>query len=202
MRFCRVLSLAVVLAAASAGQAGAQFGPMPGMPGMPGVPMGPDMPGAPGMPGAQGVPRFGPPVGQPAGPPPACQQLMALRDETQKNGLAVQAASKRKATPVEACKLFTTFVASESKFVRGLEENKAQCGVPDEIIKRSKVEVEQVTKIKTQICEMAAQGPQNAGPSLSDALNSTPTLPDSTNTKPNTGTFDTLMGNPLVTRPQ
>jgi hypothetical protein len=192
MGFCRVLSLAVVLAAASAGPAGAQFGAIPGMPGMP---IGPGIPGAPGIPG---MPGLGPPAGQPPAPPPACQHLMALRDEAQKNGLAVQAAGKRKASPAEACKLFNTFVVSETKFIRGLEENKAQCGVPDEVIKRSKVESEQVSKIRTQICEVAAQGPQNAGPSLSDALNSTPTLPDSTNTKPNTGTFDTLMGNPLV----
>jgi hypothetical protein len=123
---------------------------------------------------------------------------MALRDETQKNGLAVQAAGKRKATAGEACKLFTAFIASETKFVHGLEEGKAECGVPDEIIKRSKAEFEQASKIRAQICEIAAQGPQNAGPSLSDALNSTPSLPDSTNTKPKTGTFDTLTGNALV----
>ena len=79
MTFCRVLSsvsVAALIAMASAPSAQAQFGGMPGMP------------GAPGMGG------FGaPPSGPPAGPPPACQQLMVLRDETQKNVAAIQAAN-------------------------------------------------------------------------------------------------------------
>jgi hypothetical protein len=90
------------------------------------------------------------------GSPPACRHLMALRDEAQKNGLAVRAAGKRKASAPEACELFNTFVASETKFIRGLEENKAQCGVPDDVIKRSKAESEQVSKIRRQIREIAA----------------------------------------------
>ena len=73
MTFCRVLSavsFAAVLAMASAYSAQAQFGGMPGMP------------GSPGMGG------FG---GPPAGPPPACQQLMVMRDERQKNMDALSA---------------------------------------------------------------------------------------------------------------
>jgi hypothetical protein len=192
MTFYRVLVLAAGLAISLAAPAAAQFGPMPGMPGTSGYP---GMPG--GMPG---MPGMGQPSAQPPAPPPACQRLMALRDETQKSGLAVQAAGKRKATAVEACKLFNNFVAAQSKFVRGLEDGKAQCGVPDEVIKHTKAEFEQVQQVRKQVCEVAAAGPQNAGPSLSDALNSTPTLPDAPTSsgKCKTGTFDTLTGCALV----
>src|SRR5262245_18082401 len=69
--------------------AGARFGGMPGLPG-----------GGPG--GVLGGEGFGRP---PAAPPPACQQLIALRDETQKHGLAIQKANERKASVQEACRL-------------------------------------------------------------------------------------------------
>jgi len=193
MTFHRVLVLAAVLAVPFAGPAAAQFGPMQGAP----DPFGSQ--GTPGMPGYPGMPGFGmPPMGQPAAPPAACQRLMTLKEEAQKGGLAVQAAGNRKANAQEACKLFNSFVTAETKFVRGLQENKAECGVPDEVIKRVKAEAEQVTQVRKQVCEVAANGPQSAGPSLSDALNSTPTLPDATGPRPKTRTFDTLTGNPLV----
>ena len=117
MTFCRVLSLAAVLGLASAHSALAQFGGMPGMP------------GAPGMGGGFG--------GPPAGPPPACQQLMAMRDEAQKNGAAIGAANQRKVKPelTEVCKLFKTFIASEAKFIQGMTENVSLCGVPPQAIK-------------------------------------------------------------------
>jgi hypothetical protein len=86
------------------------------------------------------------------GSPPACQHLMALRDEAQKNGLAL----KRKPPPLEACKLFNTFVDSESEFVRGLAESQAECGIPVEAVERAKVELETINKIRRQICEIAA----------------------------------------------
>ena len=191
----RVLVLAAMLVGPLVGPAAAQFGGLPGMPnssGFPGMPGPGPGPGMPGMPG-------GPPPGPPAGPPPACQRLASLRDEAQKNGQAVQALGKRKGSAAEACKLFTTFAATEIKFVRGLEENKAQCGVPDEAIKHVKAESEQVSQIRKQVCQVAANGPQNSGPSLSDALNSTPTLPETpASGTPKSGIFDTLEGSPLV----
>jgi hypothetical protein len=176
MTFCRVLSLVAVLAVASAYSAQAQFGGMPGMP------------GAPGMGG------FGAP---PPGPPPACQQLMVLRDERQKNMDAI-GASKAKSDPAVACKLFKVFIASEAKFIQGMEANRTQCGVPPEVLKQAHDGHSKTTQIAKQVCEVA-EHPRPTGPSLSDALNSAPTLPDADNTKAKPGgTFDTLQGNPLV----
>jgi hypothetical protein len=185
MTFCRVLSFvsfAAVLAVASGHSAQAQFGGMPGMPGSPGM-------------GGFG----GPPAGQPAGPPPACQQLMVLREETQKNGAAIGAAQQRKvkADVMEACKLFKVFLASEAKFIQGMSENSAICGVPPQIIKQYQEGHGKASQVGKQVCD-AAEHPQPTGPSLSDALNSAPVVPDSGNTKGKGGTFDTLQGNPLA----
>jgi hypothetical protein len=151
--------------------------------------------GMPGMPGSPGMGGFG---GAPAGPPPACQQLLTMRDETQKHGAAIAEAQKHKVDVAEACKLFKVFLASEAKFIRGMTENSATCGVPPQAIKNFQEGHSKYSLIGKQVCE-AAEHPRPTGPSLSDALNSTPSLPDADNTKGgHGGTFDTLQGNPLT----
>lgn len=153
------------------------------------------MPGSPGM-GMPSAPMS--PFGaQPQQPPAACQNLMALRDDTQKAGGALKAASERKAPPEEACKLFKTFVAAESKMIKALEENSQVCGVPAEAIKQVKAQHVGVGKMAKQVCDAAAAGPRPTGPSFSEVLGSTPAVPDN-NTKRGFGTFDTLSGNQLL----
>jgi hypothetical protein len=188
MTLSRVLPLALVLAVAPLAAAHAQFGGMPGMPGSPG------MPGAPGMSEGQGMSGFSAP--QPA-PPPACQQLLGYRDETAKHGQALQAAGKKKAPPDEICKLFKAFIAAETKFVKGLEDHSATCGVPPEAIKQLKLGHSKATQTAKNVCDAAAQGPRPAGPTLSDALGTTATVPNASSSR-GQGTFDTLMGSPLV----
>src|SRR5262249_30139455 len=106
MKVYRALPLVAMLVAVPCA-ASAEFGGMPGMPG--------------GMPG--GVPGGGGFSGPPAAPPPGCQQLLALRDETQKHGMAIQKANERKASVQEACRLFKNFLAAETKFMKGIEEH-------------------------------------------------------------------------------
>lgn len=181
MRFGRVLPLAMVLAAAGMAQAYAQFGGMPGMPGS--------------GPGGYGGSPFG---GAPAGPPPACQQLISLRDETQKNAAAIQAANKRHASATEACKLFKAFLASEAKMMQGMEQNTTACGVPPQLIKQVREGHERASGVAKQVCDVAERGPAPTGPTLSDALGSTPTVPDANGAKPGHSTFDTITGNALA----
>ena len=149
------------------------------------------MPGSPGMsPGGFGAPPE---------PPPACQQLLANRDETAKHGQAIHAAGQKKVPPEELCKLFKTFLSSESKMLKGLEQNATTCGVPPEVLKQVKASHDKAAQVGKQVCDAAAQGPRPAGPSLSDALGTTPMVPDSsTATKKGQGTFDTLTGSPLA----
>lgn len=179
----RALPLTLAFVALSFAPAYAQFGGM-GM-GMPGSPMGPQS--APMSP-------FG---AQPQQPPAACQNLLVLRDETQKAGGALKAAGEKKAPPEEACKLFKVFVAAESKMIKALEDNSQACGVPPDAIKQVKAQHVNVGKMAKQVCDAAAQGPRPTGPSFSEALGSTPPVPDS-NTKRGFGTFDTLSGSQLL----
>jgi hypothetical protein len=180
MTLCRTLLFATVVVAAPF-VAHAQFGGMPGMPG--------SMPG--GMPGGFGAP---PPQ---SGPPPACQQLMALRDETQKHGTAIQKANEKKATVQEACKLFKNFLAAEAKFIKGLEDNSRTCGVPPDAIKQAKDGHAKAGQIGKQVCEAATQPPRPAGPSLSDELRAGPVMPEGSKSTTGGGAFDTLSGNIL-----
>src|SRR5215470_15855571 len=113
MAVCRAL-LVVVVILAIPNAAAAQFGGMPGLPGGP--------PGS--VPGAEGAP--------PATPPP-CQQLVALRDEVQKHGMAIQRANQGKASVQEACRLFKAYLYAEMKFVREIEDHGRTCGAPPEL---------------------------------------------------------------------
>ncbi|MFL6799495.1 MAG: hypothetical protein ACJ8F3_19030 [Xanthobacteraceae bacterium] len=177
MTLSRAALVALALVALAGPPAMGQFGGMPGMPG--------------GMPGAS-------PFSAPQQPPPACQELLALRDEVGKHGNAIQAAGKKKAPPDQLCKLFKTFTAAEAKMIKALDERKATCGVPAEVITQVKGGHTKSTQIAKQICDAAAQGPRNSAPSLSDALGTTPNVPDTTATSKGAGTFDTLQGSPLI----
>ena len=148
-------------------------------------------------PGGGGMSPFGAPQPQ-QGPPPACEKLMGYRDETTKHGQALQAAGQKKAPPEEVCKLFKAFLAAEGKMLKGLEDNSSACGVPPDVIKQVKAAHVKYTQMSKQVCEVAAQGARPSGPSLSDALGTTPTVPDTTTATKGAGTFDTLQGSPLV----
>jgi len=142
----RALVLVAMLAAPTL--AGAQFGGMPGMPGT--------------MPG--GVPGFG---GPPQAPPAVCQQLLAMRDETQKYGMAIQKANQRKVPVQEACRLFKSYLAAEQKFMKGIEDHARTCGVPPDLLKQVKEGHAKAAQIGARVCEAAAQGgqvPRERGP--------------------------------------
>ena len=162
------------------------------MPGSPGMSPGPGMSPAPGMPGMPGGAFSAPPA-----PPPACQELLSNRDEVTKHGKALQAAGQKKAPPDELCKLFKTFLSVEDKMLKGLEEHSATCGVPAEVLKQVKAGHSKASQMGKQICDVAAQGPRQAGPTLSDALGTTPLVPDASTTKKGSSTFDTLSGSAL-----
>jgi hypothetical protein len=147
MRICRILPLAALIVVIPLA-ASAQFGGMPGLPG-----------GTPDR--VPGVGGFGVPQ---QGPPPACRELLAMRDEVQKHGTAIQKANERKATVQEACKLFKNFLGAEAKFIKGLEDNTRTCGVPSDAIKQAKEGHAKASQTGKQVCDAAAQGPRPAGP--------------------------------------
>jgi len=149
---------------------------------------------APGMSPGGPAASFGAPQ-----PPPACQQLLSARDETAKHGQALRLAGEKKVPPEELCKLFKAFLASESKMLKGLQDNSATCGVPPDVLKQVKDGHGKASEVGKKVCDAAAQAGKPTGPTLSDALGTTPMMPDvSTGTKRPQSTFDTLTGSPLT----
>jgi hypothetical protein len=154
MRICRILPLAALIVAIPHA-ANAQFGGMPGLPG-----------GTSDR--VPGVGGFG---GPPAGPLPACRELLSLRDEVQKHSTAIQKANERKASAQEACKLFRNFLGAEARFIKSLEDNIRTCGVPDDAIKQTKEGHAKASQVGEQVCDAAApRGARRAGTDPWDAL--------------------------------
>jgi hypothetical protein len=157
--------------------------------------------GAAPLPGAGASAQpMGPPQG--GAPNEACmKQFVPLREETEKRGLLVKAASEKHAGPDEACKLLGAYSKAELKMMEYIQLNSKKCGIPPQVneqIKKSHVFTEKSLKNVCAAAQAAARGP--AGPSLSEVLGSSATLPEaSTTAKKNGGTtFDTLNGNVLA----
>ena len=142
-----------------------------------------------------------------SGPPPqasgaadACMKgFVPLREEAEKRGKMIKAASDRKAPPDEACKLIKNFGAAEMKMIKYVETNSAKCGIPPQIADQLRNGHKNTEKMQTQVCNVAqqaaARGP--AGPSLSEVLGSSAAMPEAQTVKKGGSTFDTLNGNVL-----
>jgi hypothetical protein len=146
-----------------------------------------------GMPQAGGPPQAG-------GGADACMKgFVPLREEAEKRGKMIKAASDRKASPDEACKLIGNFGQAELKMIKYVETNSAKCGIPAQIADQLRNGHKNTEKMQKQVCGMAAQvqarGP--AGPSLSEVLGSSAALPEAQTVKKGGSTFDTLNGNVL-----
>ena len=113
------------------------------------------------MPGS--VPGVGG-FGAPPATPPACQQLLALRDETHKYGFAIQKANEHKAPVHEACRLFRSYLSAEARFIKSLEENGRACGMPSDRINQVKESHAKASQVGKQVCDLAAQTPWPADP--------------------------------------
>ena len=148
-------------------------------------------------------PGFGaaPPQGGGAAPNADCmQKVEPLRDDVQRRAKLVQEASKRHATPQEACKLIGEFSQAELRFINFVTTKQSACGIPAEIPKQMKVAHGHTEQMHKQVCGMANSPQASAGPSLSDVLGS-PNISEEAPVKRKGGsTFDTLNGN-VLSRP-
>jgi hypothetical protein len=147
---------------------------------------------------------FGPPPGAAAppsgGPAEACMKgFIPLREEAEKRGKLIKAASDRHAPPDEACKLIGNYSQAELKMIKYVETNSAKCGIPAQVGDQLKAGHKNTEALQKKVCDVAEQvktrGP--AGPSLSDVLGSATTVPEATPAKKGGSTFDTLNGNAL-----
>jgi hypothetical protein len=124
-----------------------------------------------------------------------CDTFPAIRAAVEKGGMAIQAASKRKANREEACPLFKRFAIAEAKLVNFLSKNKTACGVPDQAIKLAKTNHAKTLQVRDNVCSSGPAAP--AGPSLSDALGGPIIADDTSAKKSGSSPFDTLTGNVL-----
>lgn len=127
--------------------------------------------------------------------------FIPLREEAEKRGKAIKAASDRHAPPDEACKLIRNFSQAEVKMIKYIESHAAKCGIPPQIGDQMKNGHKNTESMQTKVCNVALQmqnqprGP--AGPSLSEVLGSG-SAPEANAGKKGGSTFDTLNGNVLT----
>ncbi len=136
-----------------------------------------------------------------AGPSDDCMKgFLPLREDAEKRGKMIKAASDRHAPPDEACKLIGNFGQAEIKMIKYVDTHAAKCGIPPQIADQLKAGHKNTEKMQKQVCAVAQQAQQRgpAGPSLSDVLGSSAAMPEATATKKGGSTFDTLNGNVLT----
>jgi hypothetical protein len=100
-----------------------------------------------------------------AGPADECSSgYMSLREEAEKRGKLIKAASERHAPPGEACKLLGSFGQAEIKMIRYVEFHAASCGIAPQTVDQLKRGHTNTEVILQKVCA-AAQQAQRSGPS-------------------------------------
>jgi hypothetical protein len=140
--------LAIAIAGMTLHHASAQFGDMPGLPGN----------GSPGS--GFGMPQQESPL--------QCRALLAVRDELQKHGQAIEAANHKRADVKVACGLFRKYIATEAKMIKMLEADGASCGAPPQVIQQVRNSHAKAQQTAKQVCDAARQRP--APPMMDDML--------------------------------
>jgi hypothetical protein len=148
-----------------------------------------------------GNPAFDRPAGPPqGGPSEACMKgFMPLREEAERRGKLIKAASDRHAAPDEACKLIGSYGQAEISMIKYVESHTTQCGIPPQVTEQLKTGHKSTEALEKKVCNAAQQAQQHgpAGPTLSEVLGSAASLPEATHSKKGGSTFDTLNGNVL-----
>src|SRR5438445_1005015 len=104
------------------------------------------------------------------GPGEDCMKaFIPLREEAEKRGKLIKAASDRHAPPDEACKLIGNFGQAEIKMIKYVETHAAKCGIPPQISEQLKGGHKNTENLQKKVCAAAQQAQQRgpAGPSLS-----------------------------------
>jgi hypothetical protein len=127
------------------------------------------------------------------------KQFAPLREDAERRGKLIRAASDRHAAPDEACKLIRNFAGAELKMISYVEKNSERCGIPPQVADQLKTGHKNTEALQTKVCTMAQQIQQRgpAGPTLSDVLGASAALPEAAPAKKGGSAFDTLTGNVL-----
>jgi hypothetical protein len=141
---------------------------------------------------------FTPAPPQASAPDECMKGFLPLRQEAEKRGKLIKAASERHAPADEACKLIENFGRSEIKMIKYVETHAAQCGIPPQISEQLKTGHKNTESMQQKVCAVAQQqqrGP--TGPTLSEVLGSSTAIPSATPVRHAGNVFDTLEGNVL-----
>ena len=126
---------------------------------------------------------------------------MPLREEAEKRGKLIKAASDRHAPPEEACKLIGNFGQAEIKMIKYVEANAAKCGIPPQVAEQLKNGHKNTESMQKKVCavaqQMQQQGPGRPEPERRAGLVGGAAGSDRRRKKGGS-TFDTLNGNVLT----
>src|SRR2546430_4990768 len=89
--------------------------------------------------------------------------FVPLREEAEKRGKLIKAASERRAPPDEACKLIGNFGQAELKMIKYVESHAAKCGIPPQIADQLKNGHKNTENMQKKVCAVAQQA-QQKGP--------------------------------------
>ena len=107
-----------------------------------------------------------PPVGgfsQPGTPQTAVSSddctngILPLRQEAEKRGAMIKAASDRHAPPDEACKLIGNYAQNEIKMMKYIESHTQQCGIPAQVGEQLRVAHRNSENMLKKVCDAAKQ---------------------------------------------
>jgi hypothetical protein len=150
--------------------------------------------------GGGGFERPAPPSQGGGGGEACMKEFIPLREDAEKRGKMIKAASDRHATPEEACGLIKAFGQAEIRMIKYVETHLTKCGIPAQVLDQLKTGHKNSEGMMQKVCNAAQQAQSRgpAGPSLSEVLGSAAALPEATKTKKGGSTFDTLNGNVLT----
>ena len=83
--------------------------------------------------------------------------FVPLREEAEKRGKLIKAASERHAAPDEACKLIGNFGQAEIKMIKYVETYSAKCGIPPQIAEQLKNGHKNTETMQKKVCAVAQQ---------------------------------------------
>jgi len=168
-RLIALLTIAfVTLHAGRAAAQGAFPAPLPD-PSAPAPKVSPPFPpggAAPLIGGALGVPPTS------SGAPEVCRKdFTPLREEAEKRGKLIKAASERKAPPDEACKLIAAFGEAEVKMIKYVDLNAAVCGIPPQVGEQLRAGHKNTEALREKVCTVAQQMQQQRWPNSPARIN-------------------------------
>jgi hypothetical protein len=149
----------------------------------------PGMSPAMGAPSPMGAPRMGG-----GGEPPCMAEFTKLRLDVEKKGMAAKAASQKKASREEMCKLITNYAAAETKWVKFTEGGVQSCGIPAQIAEQLKKVHANTEQTREKVCAAGPAAGPAAAPSLSDALGTTRMATPDAGKAAGSAILDTLTG--------